>query len=466
MNLIKPVELLPINQLGPVHFIAVGGSGMSGIARLYDESGVSVSGSDQDDSTYFKNLANTGIKTYLGHKAAQLGEAETVVISSAVRETNVELAAAREKGLRVWHRSAALAALMLGKRGIGISGTNGKSTTTAIVTSMLLAAGQDPSYFIGSILPATGVGAALGAGEAFVIEADESDGSFMQYPLEIAVITNIVSDHLVNWGTTENYRRGYRDWVLQDSVKTVILCIDDPGNRELEPIVRAAGKKVITYGVSELAEIRCTDFRTDASGNSMTLVAPEDTGEITLQIPGKHALLNCAAAYAVAREFGISGIAARKALATYGGLYRRLQHIAKVNGVQLMTDYGHMPNEIAASLAAVKPLGERLVVAFQSLTYSRTRDYYREIAASLAAADVLFCTDVYGQREDPIPGVTGELIYLAAKELFPDKPIFYVSDVNRLPEEVAKFTVSGDVLMAQGGGDIDRYLPKFIEALK
>lgn len=467
MNLIEPVELMPVDQLGPVHFIAVGGSGMCGIARIYDELGVSVSGSDQDNSTYFESLSDTGVKAFLGHNPEHLGDAETVVISTAVRETNVELAEARKRGLRVWHRSAALGALMLGKRGIGVSGTNGKSTTTAIIASMLLSAGQDPSYYIGSILPVTGVSAALGTGEAFVIEADESDGSFMQYPLEILVITNVLSDHLDNWDTPENYYEGYQRWVRQSGVKTVILCIDDPGNKKLAKTAKAAGKKVITYGLSEQAEIRCTNFIVDDAGNSMTLVAPDDIGKVSVQIPGKHVLLNCAAAYAVARELGISGALAREALGTYAGLYRRLQYVDTVNDIQLMMDYGHMPNEIMASLAAVKPLAKRLVVAFQSVTYSRTRDYYRELAAALAAADVILCTDIYGQqREDPIPGVTGELIYNVARELFPDKPVFYIPDLELLPEKLAELLIPGDLFMAQGAGDIDRYLPKIIEALR
>ncbi|MFP5416805.1 MAG: Mur ligase domain-containing protein, partial [Actinomycetes bacterium] len=201
MPLITPVDVVPAAGVGPVHFIAIGGAGMSGIAAAYAALGVRVSGSDRDDSAALRHLADAGVRTHVGHAADQLGDARTVVVSSAIKEDNVELAEARRRGLRVWHRSAALAALMLGRRGVAVTGTHGKTTTSGMVASMLVGVGEDPGYVIGSPLAATGESAALGSGDAFVVEADESDGSFLQYPAPIVVVTNIEADHLDNWGT-------------------------------------------------------------------------------------------------------------------------------------------------------------------------------------------------------------------------------------------------------------------------
>ena len=241
--LLSPVEVVDAREVGPVHFIAAGGSGMSGVARLYAELGVPTTGSDQSDSRALRSLERVGVRTWVGHDVGHLGDAETVVISSAIREDNVELAEARRRGLRVWHRSAALAALMLGRRGVAIAGTHGKTTTTAMTATMLSEAGRDPSYVIGGALSTSGESSELGSADAFVVEADESDASFLQYPTEIAVITNVEADHLVNWGTPDAYAEGFHQFATGPSVRLVVINVDDAGSRALadrRPPARAA----------------------------------------------------------------------------------------------------------------------------------------------------------------------------------------------------------------------------------
>ena len=248
--LLTPIEVVPATEVGPVHFIAAGGSGMSGVARLYAELGIPTSGSDQSDSTALQSLARVGVKVFVGHDAAQVGDARTVVISSAIRADNVELVEARRRGLRVWHRSAALAALMQGKRGVSVAGTHGKTTTTAMTAVMLAEAGRDPSYVIGGALSTSGVSSATGSGEAFVVEADESDASFLQYPTEIAVITNVEADHLVNWVTPEAYADGFRAFATRPKVRHVVINVDDPGSRALADQLVGEAKHIVRYGES------------------------------------------------------------------------------------------------------------------------------------------------------------------------------------------------------------------------
>ena len=264
MTLLNPIDVLPARDVGPVHFIAAGGSGMSGIALLYAELGIPTSGSDQSDSTALQSLARAGITTHVGHDPQNLGDAATVVISSAVRATNVELVEARKRGLRVWHRSAALAALMTDKRCVSVTGTHGKTTTTAMTAVMLTELGADPSYVIGGPLSTTGASSAAGSGEAFVVEADESDGSFIQYPTEIAVITNVGADHLVNWGTAEAYADGFRAFATRPHVRHVVINIDDEGSRALAELLDGEVPNLVTYGESPAADVRITDVAAEA----------------------------------------------------------------------------------------------------------------------------------------------------------------------------------------------------------
>ncbi|HMR49236.1 MAG TPA: UDP-N-acetylmuramate--L-alanine ligase [Arachnia sp.] len=472
--LVQPIEVSPADQAGPVHFIAAGGSGMSGIARLYAQLGVPTSGSDQHDSSALRGLALDGVRIHVGHDAAQLGDARTVVISSAVRESNVELAEARRRGLSVWHRSAALAALMLGKRGVSVTGTHGKTTTTAMTATMLVEAGCRPSYVIGGPLSATGTSSDLGTGDAFVIEADESDGSFMQYPTEIAVITNIEADHLVNWGTPENYAAAYRRFAGQPGVKSVVINVDDPGSRALADELATGDKVVIRYGEAEDADVRISGVEAAGSGVRATLTYRDESGPITLQVPGRHNLANASAAYAVGRLLGLGHDAAVAALGAYSGTLRRFQLICDLDGVRVYDDYAHHPTEIRAALSAARAataagneatgLSGRLIACFQPHLYTRTVDFASEFGEVMTMADIAVINDVCGAREDPIPGVTGQLVVDEAIR-HGAQEVVYVIDKYDLPAALDDIARPGDLIITLGCGDVTIVGPLLAELL-
>ncbi|WP_298131933.1 UDP-N-acetylmuramate--L-alanine ligase [Micropruina sp.] len=467
MALVEPVELLPTDELGGVHFIAIGGAGMSGIAAAYAALGVAVSGSDQADSATLRGLEQAGIAVHVGHDPANLGDARTVVVSSAVRESNVELAEARRRGLRVWHRSAALGALMLGRRGVAITGTHGKTTTTGMTAEMLTALGADPSYVIGSPLASTGSSSRLGAGEAFVVEADESDGSFLQYPAEVVAITNIEADHLDNWGTPERYFDGFVALATRPGVRTVVLSADDPGTRALRPRIEGGGRRVLTFGESAEADVRLSDLVTDTPTASATLTAQGDAGPLRLAVPGRYNLANAAAAYAIGRALGLDGAVLREAVGAFRGTHRRFSYVGEVRGARVYDDYAHHPTEVRALLAAARPLaGEgRLVVCFQPHLFTRTRDFAADFGAALAAADEVVVLDVYPAREDPIPGVTGELVAQAARAAGA-AAVTYVADKQRAPEVLAGLLRPGDLALTVGAGDVTAVGPAAVGAAR
>lgn len=473
--LLNPIEVVPAAQVGPVHFIAAGGSGMSGIARLYAELGIKTSGSDRSDSTALRNLARAGVTTYVGHDAAQLGDARTVVISSAIRADNVELVEARRRGLRIWHRSAALAALMQGKRGVSVAGTHGKSTTTAMTAIMLSEAGRDPSYVIGAPLSTTGASSAIGSGPAFVVEADESDASFLQYPTEIAVITNVEADHLINWGTPEAYADGFRAYATRPPVQHVVINVDDHGSRALADALVGEAKHIIRYGEAEDADVRITDVEAHGNGVAATLSYGDDSGRIVLQVPGNHNLANASAAYAVGRILGLSHQEAVDALGRFEGTLRRFQLITDTAGVRVYDDYAHHPTEIRAALTAARRataagneatgLPGRLIACFQPHLYSRTVDFADEFGEVMTLADVAVINDVDGAREDPVPGVTGELVVDAAIR-HGAKDVIYVKEKYDLPAALNEIAHPGDLIITLGCGDVTIVGPLLADLLK
>lgn len=461
-----PVQVPPADQLGTVHFIAIGGAGMSGIARLFHELGVRVTGSDQIDSSTLRQLAAAGITTYVGHAAEQIGDAETVVVSSAIRDTNPELVAARERGLRVLHRSAALAALMHGRVGISIAGTHGKTTTTGMTAVMLTAAGADPSYVIGSPLAASGTSAHLGQGTAFVVEADESDGSFLQYPTSIAVVTNVEADHLDNWTTPEAYLRGFERFASQSGVEALVAGIDDPGALELANRLRASGLKVVTYGTTAQADVRLSDLDFEGTHASCTLSFEAETVQLQLQVPGKYNLENAAAAYAVGRILDLDHEALLRGAASFTGTLRRFQLVGTPDGIQVYDDYAHHPTELTAALTAARravPEGGRLIACFQPHLFSRTMEFAEEFGQALALADEAFVTDIYAAREDPVPGVTGELIARTGRQH--GASVTYVHDKLNLPTAIAAIARRGDLVMTLGAGDVTLVGPLLVAEL-
>ena len=467
MPLITPVPVEPADRVGGVHFIAIGGSGMSGIAAAYHELGVPTSGSDQADSPTLRHLQGLGIRAVVGHDPANLGDAETVVVSSAIKESNVELAGARRRGLRVWHRSAALAGLMAGRRGVAITGTHGKTTTSGLTSTMLIGVGADPSYVIGSPLASTGESSHLGSGDAFVIEADESDGSFLQYPAEIVVITNVEVDHLDNWGTSEAYHEGFVTLGSADHVRVVIAGTDDPGARWVAERLRAAGKRVVTYGESADADVRVSAYAPTASGFTAHLDADGDSGPIELSVLGQFNALNAAAAYLVGRELGLDGPALRAALTEFRGTDRRFQPVGEAGGVAIFDDYAHHPTEVAATLTAARPrVGEgRLVACFQPHLFSRTEEFADEFGRALCLADVPVVLGVYPARESQadFPNVTGQLVADAVAAH--GREATYIGAVADAPAALAALVRPGDLVLTLGAGDVTTVGPALLGLL-
>ncbi|MGD7731957.1 UDP-N-acetylmuramate--L-alanine ligase [Propionibacteriaceae bacterium G57] len=467
MGLRAPVQVPPADQLGKVHFIAIGGAGMSGIARLFHELGVTVTGSDQIDSVTLQQLTRAGIPTFVGHAAEQVGDADTVVVSSAIRETNPELIEARRRGLRVLHRSAALAALMHGRVGISIAGTHGKTTTTGMTAVMLTAAGADPSYVIGSPLAASGTSAHLGKGEAFVVEADESDGSFLQYPTRIAVVTNVEADHLDNWATPQAYLRGFEQFASQQGVEALVAGVDDPGALELAHRMRGRGLQVITYGTTEAADVVLSDLDFEGTHAAASLSFEGQSVRLQLQVPGKYNLENAAAAYAVGRILGLDHEALLRGARSFTGTLRRFQLVDTVNGIAIYDDYAHHPTELRAALTAARravPDGGRLIACFQPHLFSRTQEFRDEFGDALALADLGFVTDIYAAREDPVKGVTGQLVVDAA--LAHGATVTYVPDKLDLPARIADVARPGDLVMTLGAGDVTLVGPLLVAQLR
>ena len=464
-GLVTPTEPVPLAELGRVHFVGIGGAGMSGIARIMVARGTAVSGSDSGASATLDELAALGARVHVGHAAGQVGEADTLVVSSAIRDSNPELAAARQRGLRVLHRSAALASLMFGRRVIAVTGTHGKTTTTSMITTVLLETGAGPAYAIGGVLAATGTGAADGAGEYFVAEADESDGSFLMYAPDVAVITNVEADHLDNYGTEQAYRASFRAFLGKVAPGGLLVTsADDPGTVELAGHARDLGLRVITYGVAAEAGYRVTNVT--ASGMETTfLVTAGAAGAgtaVRLGVPGQHNALNAAAAFAVAVELGIDPARAASALASYRGAARRLEPKGEAGGVRVLDSYAHHPTELAADLRAAREIvgvagtgvAGRVIAVFQPHLYSRTRIFAAAFGAALGLADEAVVLDVYAAREDPEPGVTGRLVADAVPG-----GAHYVADFADVPEAVAALAAPGDLVLTMGAGDITRMGP-------
>jgi UDP-N-acetylmuramate--alanine ligase len=472
MGLITPIELPKPDELGEVHFIAIGGSGMNGIASMMLAQGIPVSGSDRQDSKYLRSLEAQGARVYVGHRAEQLGDATTVVASSAIRDSNPELAEARRRGLRVLHRSAALGSLLLGRRGIAVAGTHGKTTTTAMIAQVLSGCGFDPSFVIGGALTGTATGGHLGAGDIMVIEADESDGSFLQYPREVAVVTNIDPDHLSNWGSAENYADGFLRFAMADSVRLLVTSADDAGAVGLTQRVRRRtaaglpGPAVMTFGTSAHADVQIADVGLAGTGSTFELRWNGHVGPVELSVPGHYNVLNAAAAYAVAVWLGADEAEARRELSMYQGTYRRFQLIGTPNNVRVYDDYAHHPTEVLNTLIAARTgVGDgRVVVCFQPHLYTRTRDFWRELAQALEQADEAIVMDVCGDREDPIPGIDGAMV---ANAVAPGTAhVTYEPVWDEAAPTVARIARPGDLVITVGCGDVTKVAPKIVAEIQ
>ncbi len=455
-----PASIRSQESLGRVHFVGIGGVGMSAVARIMVARGVTVSGSDAKDLPVMAELSAAGARIAVGYAAANLGDAQTVVAGSAIRADNPELVAARESGLPVLHRSEALAATMGEDLVVTVAGTHGKSTTTSMITVLLQGAGLEPSFAIGANVPALGVNAAHGASGVFVAEADESDGSFLNYRPRIAVVTNVEPDHLDHYGTPEAVYESFdRFTALLPADGVLIACADDAGALALAERTQARGNtRVVLYGTSDRSDLVLHD-----DGPGHVAVSPPVAGRLALelQVPGRHNALNAAAAVAVALELGISADVAVRALAGFSGASRRFELKGGSRGIRVFDDYAHHPTEVRAALTAARSVagGHRVHVLFQPHLFSRTREFAREFADALDLADTALVLDIYPAREDPIPGVTSRLI---TDHLGPGGRL--VEPGEAVAALVAAAT-PGDIILTVGAGDVTGFGPRIVQAL-
>ncbi len=456
---------LAFEDLGSVHFVGLGGAGMSAIARILLARGVKVSGSDSRDSKVLGQLERLGAKVYIGHDAANVADADTVVVSTAIRPDNAELQAAVSAGLNIIHRSVALAASIGSQELIAIAGTHGKTTTTAMVTVMLRAAGKEPSFAIGGDVAALGVNAAYGAGELFVAEADESDGSFLNYRPKVIVVTNVEADHLDHYGSAESVYASFDTFAaLLPEDGTLIVCVDDQGARDLADRVRESGARhrILGYGYSPEADVRIEDSGFAAGTSSSWIVVDGQRHELRLQVPGAHNIRNATAAFAVGLCSGVDPAAAADGLAGFTGAARRFEAKGEADGVRVFDDYAHHPTEVHAALSAAKKVAgaHGVHVLFQPHLFSRTREFAAEFAEALSLADSVTVLDIYPAREDPIPGVTSELITSRL-----ERPGGYEQDPDRALKSVVDRARSGDIIMTVGAGDITQFGPQLVDRL-
>jgi len=458
---------LSAEGLGRVHLIGIGGAGMSGIARILLARGLPVSGSDARDSTTIAALRALGARVFVGHAAEQVSEADTVVVSTAIRERNPELTEARRLGLRVLARAAALAALMSGRRGVAVAGTHGKTTTTSMLTVALQHCGADPSFAIGGDLNDAGSNAHHGTGALFVAEADESDASFLLLSPDAAIVTNVDVDHLDYHGSADAYRSVFDDFVGRISPGGfLVACADDAGAAAMADRARARGVTVHTYGTSAAADLRLTDLTPRARGSSYHVVldgAP--IGDVQLRVPGDHLALNSAAALLAGARLGLAVQKLREGLAAYSGVRRRFEFKGVADGVRVYDDYAHHPTEVAAQLRAARQVaaGGRLIVVFQPHLYSRTRQFAGEFGAALGLADEVVVMDVYGAREDPLPGVTGAMV--AAQVALPPERVLAQSSWSAVATSVAQRARPGDLVLTLGAGDVTMIGPEVLDLL-
>ena len=459
-----------------IHFIGIGGAGMSGIAEVLHNLGYAVSGSDLSDSATLQRLAGLGIRTFVGHAAGHLTGADAVVTSTAVQADNPEVLAARQKHIPVVPRALMLAELMRFKHGIAIAGTHGKTTTTSLVACVLAEGGLDPTFVIGGKLNSAGANAKLGSGDYIVVEADESDASFLNLLPVMAVVTNIDADHMETYGHDfGNLKKAFVDFLHRmPFYGTAILCTDDPVVRELVPQMSCP---ITSYGLNDSAQVRAVNVR--AVGAQMHFTVQRRNGvqlpdlPVVLNLAGQHNVLNALAAIAVAVELNISDAAVQKALLGFAGVGRRFQSYgelaAKAGGrFTLIEDYGHHPVELAATLAAARGAfpGRRLVLAFQPHRYTRTRDCFEDFVKVISShADAVLLAEVYAAGEAPIIAADGRSLARALRIAGRLEPVF-VDSIQDMPQAIVDSAKAGDIVMCMGAGSIGQVPAKVVDLLK
>ncbi len=458
-----------------IHFIGIGGSGMSAIAEVLHSLGYKVSGSDIAASAAVRRLGELGIHVYPGHAAANVAGADAVVTSTAVQPDNVEVLEAGSRRVPIVPRAVMLAELMRLKQGIAIAGTHGKTTTTSLVASVLVEAGLDPTFVIGGRLNSAGANARLGSGDYIVVEADESDASFLNLLPVMAIVTNIDEDHMATYDHDFNrLKKAFVDFLHRmPFYGTAILCTDDPAVRDIVPQVSCP---ITSYGFGEDAQVRAVDVR--AVGGQMFFTVQRRNGvtlpdmDVMLNLPGRHNVLNALSAIAVAVELNVPDVAVQKALAEFQGVGRRFQRYGDVAASQggvftLVDDYGHHPVEMAATMAAARGAfpGRRLVLAFQPHRYTRTRDCFEDFVQVIGQADVVLLSEVYPAGEAPIVAADGRALARALRVSGQVEPIF-VADIKDMARSIVDNSRAGDVVLCMGAGSIGAVPPQVLELVQ
>jgi UDP-N-acetylmuramate--alanine ligase len=447
-----------------VHFVGIGGIGMSGIAEVLLNLGYKISGSDLKESDVTKRLVQLGARVLYGHQAENLQDSDVVVISSAVRKDNEEVVAARQRKIPVIPRAEMLAELMRLKYSVAIAGSHGKTTTTSMVASVLAAAGKDPTAVVGGKVNVIGSNARLGKSELMVVEADESDGSFLKLHPSIAVVTNIDPEHMDHYHTLDALKDAFAEFCNRVPFYGLnVLCLDHPNVQALLPRIE---KRVVTYGTVHTADYRVEGISLDGYATKFRAFRhDDDLGEFTVKMVGAHNAMNALAVIAVAEELDVPLDTVRKALAEFGGVQRRFTIRGEKKGVMVVDDYGHHPAEVKATLAgARRAFGRRLVVAFQPHRYTRTHDLLNEFVSAFNDADVLFLTSIYAAGEDPIPGVSGKSL-ADAVVAHGHKEVTFVEKRADLPAALAQRVKEGDIVITLGAGDITQVGPDLLAQL-
>ncbi|MFF0788855.1 UDP-N-acetylmuramate--L-alanine ligase [Streptomyces spiralis] len=449
------------------HFIGIGGAGMSGIAKILAQRGARVAGSDAKDSATAEALRTLGATVHIGHAAEHLADdASCVVVSSAIRQDNPELARAAELGIPVVHRSDALAALMAGLRPIAVAGTHGKTTTTSMLAVSLSELGLQPSYAIGGDLDSPGSNALHGEGDIFVAEADESDRSFHKYAPEVAIVLNVELDHHANYASMDEIYESFETFVDRITEGgTLVIAADHGGARELTRRIAARDVRVVTYGESEDADVRILSVVPQGLKSEVTVLLDGTELTFSVSVPGRHYAHNAVAALAAGVALGITAAELAPALAAYTGVKRRLQLKGESGGVQVIDSYAHHPTEMTADLEAMRGAAgdARILVVFQPHLFSRTQELGKEMGQALALADASVVLDIYPAREDPIPGVTSELIIEASRAAGAD--VTAVHDKAEVPDVIAGMAKAGDVVLTMGAGDVTDLGPRILDRL-
>ncbi|HEX4058791.1 MAG TPA: UDP-N-acetylmuramate--L-alanine ligase [Galbitalea sp.] len=461
--MIKPDLTLPLPaELGVLHFVGIGGSGMSGIARLFISAGYTVTGSDRSENHNTEALRELGATVTIGHDSANLGEADTLVYTSALWPENPEYLLARERGIPTLHRSQALAWLINRQRLIAVAGAHGKTTSTGMIITALLELGEDPSFVNGGVIESLGVSSGRGSGDIFVVEADESDGSFLLYETAVALITNVDADHLDHYGSHEAFDAAFVEFGEAAS-ELVVASSDDPGAVRVSGALH--GKRMLTFGEAESADVRVHSIVT-AGPVSFAVSWKDIDYAVKLQVPGRHNALNAAGAFAVLVGLGFDPDGIVAGLETFGGTERRFELHGVVRGVSVFDDYAHHPTEVAAALSAARTVvgNGRIIAVHQPHLYSRTKLMAGEFAETYERlADHTIVLDVFGAREDPVPGVTGALV----SERFRDRSrVDYLPDWQQAADRAAAIAGEGDIIMTLSCGDVYRIVPQILAALE